>query len=912
MLTAAATRVSVIICAYTEERWSKLVEAVRSVDRQTVSPAETVVVIDHNAALFQHCRESLPGFAPGTRVRVVPNRGRRGLSGARNSGIAAARHGIVAFLDDDARAAPDWLERLLCGYGDPEVVGVGGQVVPQWEDRRPSWFPPEFDWVVGCTYRGVRSDAGPVRNFIGANMSFRSGTVRELGGFRSDLGRVGKVPLGCEETELCIRARRDLGGQLLYRPDALVYHSVPRTRSTWSYFRSRCYAEGLSKAKVSSLADPTTALESERQYVRHVLPEAVMTSFGEALRGSPTRLARAGAIVAGTAITGAGYVVGSRARGRHVKAQRSARRDHGLAPVVSLAFLALALGLWVLSLRAHVALSDMSDLGLLTVMPVAFWLGLVAVTVAFALAVTGASRVRWLAPACVASLVAMLHATPSILYGTLRYSWAWKHVAVVDYIQRHGQLDLHLGQLSAYQAWPGFFAMSAMFNQAGGLASSLQYASWAPVVFEAAFLAPLLVIFRQFTQDRRLVWTAAWFFYLGNWIGQDYFSPQATAYFLYLVVIAVVLRYVLPPTGRRPSVGTASLVDAPERSDAAPGGWALMTFFALVIAGIATIHQLTPLMLLSGLAFLWVFRQRLAKRWLILAAGITVGWVLIAARSFLASNLYWIIQSIGHPDANATSTLVNLSKVTSGQALVAKVDRLLSASLWGLAVVGLWRRRGMRKSDRPFLLLALSPLPLIVANDYGGEMLFRVYFFGLPFVALFAASGLFPSESKGHTAWAPISVLLVAGVLLGGFAFSYYGKEQVNYFSPQEVAAGQWVYQHAPPGSLLVSVTSNWPYSYQHFESYEYQWLALDDVQTRLGLIGRPIPTLSKLIGGRPHPGIFLVFSRAQNAEVAALGLMPPGSVDRLEQAARQSPLFQVAFSNSESMVLRYRPVGQP
>ena len=78
----------------------------------------------------------------------------RGISGARNSGIAAARGAIIAFLDDDAIAAPDWLEQLLAGYSSPNVLGVGGAIEPQWQGGRPRWFPPEFDWVVGCTYLG--------------------------------------------------------------------------------------------------------------------------------------------------------------------------------------------------------------------------------------------------------------------------------------------------------------------------------------------------------------------------------------------------------------------------------------------------------------------------------------------------------------------------------------------------------------------------------------------------------------------------------------------------------------------------------------------------------------------------------------------------------------------------------------
>lgn len=901
--------VSVIICAYTEDRWEALIAAVRSVQAQTVPPEEIVIVIDHCADLLSRARWSLPTLAPGAPLRITENSGPKGLSGARNTGVSRALASVVAFLDDDARAAPDWLERLCADYVDPEVMGVGGRVIPAWEDERPGWFPPEFDWVVGCTHRGVRPDAGPVRNFVGANMSFRHSVVGQAGGFRTDLGRIGTTPLGCEETELCIRiAQRPEGGVLLYNPDAQVFHTVPRSRTTWRYFRSRCYAEGLSKAAVSQSTGRNAALATERSYVLRVLPGGIISSFRRGQRGWASRPMRAAAIVAGTGLTALGYLAGN--RGPKKDPARRADPTARPAPALLLPVVLLAggLGSWAVSLGHHKPLSTMTDLGLMSVLPVSFWLGLGLVTAAFCIAVTRRQERSWLPPACVLALIAMLHATPTILYGTLRYSWAWKHVAVIDYILRHGRLNLNLSQLSAYQAWPGFFTANAVLDRAGGLSSSLSYASWAPVIFEVAFLGPLLLIFRQFTTDKRLVWTGVWFFYLGNWIGQDYLSPQATAYFLYLVVLAVIVRWLLP--ARSMTKAGAESANA-ARASAPPGKLALLVLVPMIV-GIATIHQLTPLMLLSALVALWLFRQGLPKRVLILAGVITIGWILIAARSFLASNLYWIVESIGHPDANTKSTLVDLSQVTHGQVIVAKIDRLLSAGIWMLAVVGVWRRRRYRRLDRPFLLLALSPLPLIVSNNYGGEMLFRVFFFALPFVAIFAASSLFPSSRKGRSWLASVSLFVVAALLLGGFSFSYYGKEQANYFSPEEVAAGTWVYSNAPPRSLILSVTSNWPYSFQHYELYDYEWFALDSATVRRDIMRDPAATLAKIMAAPRHPTAYLVFTRGQAAEVAGLGLLPAGAVDRVEQAVLQSPDFRVVYRNNSALVLTLQPDRPP
>ena len=155
---------SVVICAYTIERWSELAQAIASVRAQTIPPREIILVVDHNPELFARARETLSD------VTVVENQQPRGLSDARNSGIAVAGGEIIAFLDDDATAAPDWLAQLSTGYADPNVVGVGGAILPHWLSRRPTWFPEEFNWVIGCDYRGLPQMTAPVRNLVASSV----------------------------------------------------------------------------------------------------------------------------------------------------------------------------------------------------------------------------------------------------------------------------------------------------------------------------------------------------------------------------------------------------------------------------------------------------------------------------------------------------------------------------------------------------------------------------------------------------------------------------------------------------------------------------------------------------------------------------------------------------------------------
>jgi GT2 family glycosyltransferase len=307
--------VSVIICAYTEARWTELVDAVHSAIRQDPPPREVIVVVDHNAQLFTRVAQELPA------VRVVENTEALGLSGARNSGIAVALGDILCFLDDDAVATADWLVRLTEHYQNVDVLGVGGSIEPGWSAGRPFWFPEEFDWVVGCTYRGMPESTAPVRNLIGCNMSFRRAVFSAVGGFSSGIGRVGTRPVGCEETELCIRVQqRDSGSILLYEPRAPVLHRVPAIRARWSYFLARCYSEGLSKALVAQLVGSHDGLSTERAYTLRTLPQGIVRGLADTARGKPSGLARAVAIVVGLAFTAAGYVAG-RLTGRRARPQ---------------------------------------------------------------------------------------------------------------------------------------------------------------------------------------------------------------------------------------------------------------------------------------------------------------------------------------------------------------------------------------------------------------------------------------------------------------------------------------------------------------------------------------------------------------------------------------------------------------
>lgn len=329
--------VSVVVCAYTERRWAELSAAVRAAQTQTaaarLAPSgvgsgqrhpdeapDVVLVIDHADALLERATAELS--TPGT--VIVANRHERGLSGARNTALEHTTAEIVAFLDDDAVPREGWLRRMVEHYADPRVHAVGGKAVPVFPaGGRPTSLPSatadgpgELDWVVGCTYAGQPTTPTPVRNLMGCNMSFRRDVFDEVGTFGTGLGRIGTTPLGCEETELCIRLTRHRPeAVILFDPAIVVDHHVTADRVRWRYLWSRCRAEGISKAFVARLSSHDAALATERRYVTTVLPRGVLRELASLPRRGRRSVGGVVAIVGGVAVTAFGYLTARRRGG---------------------------------------------------------------------------------------------------------------------------------------------------------------------------------------------------------------------------------------------------------------------------------------------------------------------------------------------------------------------------------------------------------------------------------------------------------------------------------------------------------------------------------------------------------------------------------------------------------------------
>jgi hypothetical protein len=553
--------------------------------------------------------------------------------------------------------------------------------------------------------------------------------------------------------------------------------------------------------------------------------------------------------------------------------------------------LPVSLGLWLASLRG-VDLGRMKDLGLLQVLPVVFWVALGLLALGFCTALCDRRTPNGWFAGYVLGLIAVIHATPSLLYPTLRYGWAWKHVAIVDAVIRNGGTVPNAGKLELYNQWPGFFQLNAFFLQATGLDSVLGYAAWTPPVFNALLLAPLLLIYRAVTRDRRLIWGAAWIYYSCSWVGQDYFAPQAFAFLLFVTLIALVMAQL--PTSARPLPA------------ATPIGWTVGRFaVVLLLEGVIICsHPLTPLMMISALVALSLPRRN-RRVVLPVAAGavlLTAVWDTTVARPYVSSNLHQFLGALVQPDSNVVSGLAQLGTAAPGQVEVSWVDRGLSAAVFLLAAVAFLTRRWTRRTGLP--LLVLAPLPLLVANAYGGEMIFRAYLFALPAAALLVAALFFPWDRRPLLRVLAVTPVLLA--LLGGLLFGYYGKEAANYFTKDEVAAGRFA-TSTRPGSLIVSVTSAVPGLVAHYDKHPHVQLDEQELSDRQRLARNPLaglePFLAHTTAAKPA---YIVLSRAQAAECYLNGTLPADTVQRLESQIEKAHGFTTVFRNKDAVVYRY------
>ena len=585
--------------------------------------------------------------------------------------------------------------------------------------------------------------------------------------------------------------------------------------------------------------------------------------------------------------------------------------------VLQLAPLVLSLVLWVLSL-VRIRVDAMTDYGLVTVLPVSYFAALVVLVVGFVVTVARPRPVRGAALAYVLALVLILHGTVPLLFDQPHYAWQYKHFGVVNYINLHGAVDEHV---DIYQGWPGFFALCAWFSRLAGFdAGPVAFAAWSQVFFEVGNVLAFVFLVQSITANARVRWLATFLFVVGNWIGQDYLAPQAFGFLMSTMTFGVIFRWlrVAPggpaaallgrfPAGSATDEASVPPLDATPRQRRAATALALVLFTAIVVS-----HQLTPYMMLVGIAAMTVL-DMIRPRWLVVAmAAIALGF-LLHDYSFVAKH-YGVLNT-GDTASESTNVRTLAGKGLPGLEWVAVVARDLSLALWGLAAIGIVRRLLHGAREMALALLVVAPVLVMMAQSYGGEAIYRVFLFSLPWTVVLAAYALEPRSASRRRSGLLLPIVAIVGAL-SLFLPAYFGLEEDNVMRTGEVAAATHFYATAPSGSVLMVGIPNFPVRlgarYDQFKvptGGDFTPNLIVDKRLRHRMLGpSDVPTVEDAIRSYGGTHSYLAFSKAQITHAELYGYMPNGSIQSLQAAIAQNPDWKLWSSNPDCVI--YELVG--
>ena len=572
-------------------------------------------------------------------------------------------------------------------------------------------------------------------------------------------------------------------------------------------------------------------------------------------------------------------------------------------PLCSGLLLSAAVATWLSSLGA-INVRQMTDLGLISVLPSRYFLAFALLAAGFCVALAAQPARGPLLLAHLAVTVFMLYGTPSLVEAVPRFSVTWRHIGIVDYIIRNGRVDT---SLDAYFSWPVFFILGALATRLGGLASAEPLAMWTPVALNLLYLLPLLVILRSVSKHPLLPWLGAWLFLLTNWIGQDYFSPQGINVFLYLAIIAVLLRWFQRSPGPLPArLGTLTSkarlsVIVTHEGEALPLAPWVASGLILALAGVfafsASSHQLTPFAVLAAISLL-VLAGCLRPRGLPVLFGVmTVAWISFMTTKYLQGNLSVFTSGLLNLGANLSQNVAQRLAGSADHIFVVRVRLAMTLAIWVLAALGGLRRLFQRKFDVAPLLLALAPFPLIALQPYGGEMLLRVYLFALPGMVFFGAALFLGAARSGPAKPITLAIVSLTSVLLfDGFLLARYGNERMDAFSPGEISGIERMHQVVPTGAVILGT----PPSPLRFEGYELD--SYDDLPDATFASGTAAPVAAAMVRAERHgsPNVYFVATRSEAAGLELTSGSAPGTMQRVVQALRESPLVCTVFATSD------------
>lgn len=508
------------------------------------------------------------------------------------------------------------------------------------------------------------------------------------------------------------------------------------------------------------------------------------------------------------------------------------------------------------------------------------------------------------------ALIVMVYGIRAMAYDVPAFKVTYRHIGIAEVISSTGGID---PTIDAYFNWPGFFTLTAFLARVAGFSTIEPFAAWAPVAFNLLYLPPLLVIMRTVTRDAWVIWVAIWTFFLTDWIGQDYLSPQGLVFFLHLVVLALTLRWFT----RRDDPALA--YPPPVRSMAA-----LLVVALIIVAFIIPSHQLTPFATIFALGAMLLARRLVARSLPALVIVMTGAWIVMQATNYISGHQQNVVGGIGDPGANLSSNVGVRLTGSVGRLFVVDLRLVSTAFVWIVAVIGAWRLHRNGRLDRAFAAAAVSAFPLLGLQSYGGEVILRVYLFVLPFAAYFVASAILPAAAGRRSAASPYIVFAFSLVALTVFAITRYGNERMDYFTKNEVTATRFVYSKAPPPNppgisprrnfLVLAGSDNLPWKAQRYDQCNCKTLVnlplWDSMKSDTPDPASAIEGARKMMRGY-RGRAYMIITRSEKAEVDLVASSPRGSLATFEAAVERSPHFTPIYTNPDAQVFVLSAQGQ-
>jgi hypothetical protein len=506
----------------------------------------------------------------------------------------------------------------------------------------------------------------------------------------------------------------------------------------------------------------------------------------------------------------------------------------------------------------------------------------------------------WVLGLGIVAVIVLIHATVPIVYGTPEYAWVYKHIGVALALGQNGHVT---DPSSIYQQWPALFAATAALSALAHVGPQT-FATWTPLAFELAEAVVLLAIFRLLSGQRRVAYLAVLLYEgLIAWVGQDYLSPQAFAYLLWLGAMLVIVRWLRRPLPDMPEGRLARLrapllagLEPPPTTSRGARAVAIVAVGSIFLALVAA-HQLTPYIALAGIATLTVFGL-IRPWWLVLLLAAIAGGYLAPRYGLIAHNFGGLFSG-GNPIQNASGS----RGTTHGgpEAATALIVRGLAACMWLLALAAIARRWRSPGRVAFAAVLAFSPFVVLVAQSYGGEAIYRVFLFSAPWCALLIAQAVYELRR-------PLLRWIVAGGVCGAALLAglqgLYGPVAVNAVTPDELTASGWLYTHTPPGSLIVLAADDFPaLDTADYNARQLEVMPADPQIGEAWLDEGNVSEVESWIAGLGHRSAYVVLSHGMAAYANYFGA--PTGFTNLAQTLPTAPGWTVVYRNADVTIYR-------